>query len=303
MKTYISFIVLSIFSFQTFAQSYSINFEVKNQPKQKVILGKIKGDDFMAIDSSNANSDFINFKLPDNSEIGVYRIILGPTQYAKIMKEAPQQLDFIFNRENISIKTNFKSPFDSAQILQSDENKLWFSFLKYEQNYRKQFAIFEKEVDYLWAKKDTANALEKTNEFNRLQMARDLFIGQNTQLNSQLFAAQLIALFREPIMDGYLSKTERKDIFQKEYFNTVDFTNEQLINSAGYTDKIFQYLVTYNQSDFTNTEREAAYKNAVDIILANSNKNEKVYRFIVEYLNHGFEVLQMQNLIDYINTK
>jgi len=303
LKTNFFLIVLSIFSYQAFAQSYSINVEVKNQPKQKVILGKIKGDDFMAIDSSIANSDFINFKLPDNSGIGVYRIILGQTPYAKIMKEAPQQLDFIFNRENIAIKTHFKAPFDSSQILQSDENKLWFSFLKYEQNYRKQFDIFEKEVDYLWTQKDTANALEKTNEFNRLQMARDLFIGQNTQQNSQLFAAQLIALFREPIMDGYLSKTERKDIFQKEYFKTVDFTNEQLINSAGYTDKIFRYLVTYNQSDFTNTEREAAYKNAVDIILANCNKNEKVYRFIVEYLNHGFEVLQMQNLIDYINTK
>jgi hypothetical protein len=158
-------------------------------------------------------------------------------------------------------------------------------------------------MDDLWAKKDTANALEKSNDFNRLQMARDVFIGQNAQQNSTLFAAELISVFREPVMDGYLSPNERNDFYQKEYFKTVDFTNEQIINTSVYTDKIFHYLLTFNQPNLTQTERETAYKKAVDTILAHTSKNEKVYRFITAYLTHGFEILQMENLVDYINSK
>lgn len=303
MKTIFYLVFLTtLVSFQVSAQTYSVQFKVKNQPNNTVILGSIKADRFTAIDSTRANEGSIRFTLKENNHSGIYRIVLGQSSYAKIMNEAPQQIDFIFNKENIDIATNFKAPLDSAIVLNSEENKLWYLVLNYEKNYREEFAILEQEVNHFWAKHDTINAVKKTNDFNRLQMARDLFIGQKSQQNNELFAAKLMVLYREPIQDGYLSPDERKQIFQNEYFKTVDFANEQLINSNGYSDKIFEYLVTYNQTEFTKKEREIAYKKGVDIILTHANKNEKVYQFIKSYLNHGFEMLQMQSLIDYVNT-
>ncbi|WP_346862921.1 hypothetical protein [uncultured Draconibacterium sp.] len=297
------FIAINLYSFLGSAQTYTLKIEASEQPAQKVILGTVSGDNFTPCDSILAKNEVLIFTFPENSQTGMYRVIFGQTPYARIMNEAPQQLDFIFNRENIELKTNFKTPLKSIEVVQSEENKLWFAFLMYDDEYRKQFSVLEKEMDYLWTQKDTLNALEKSNEFNRLQMARDLFIGQNAQQNNTLLAAELISVFREPVVDGYLNLTERKNFFQTEFFNTSDFSNERIVNTSVYTDKIFQYLLTFNQPGLTQTERETAYKKAVDTILDHTNKNEKVYAFICAYLIHGFDVLQMQNLVNYIQSK
>lgn len=271
------------------------------QPQNQAILGTIWGDDFVAIDSILATNEKIQFNLPQDAHAGMYRIIFGQTTYARIMNEAPQQLDFIFNKENIAINTYFKLPTDSAHVLHSKENTLWYSFLSYEQNYKKLFSILEKELDYLWAKKDTAQALKKSNEFNRLQMARDLFIGQDAQQNKELLAAKFISQLRQPIMDGDLTPEERKADFQKDFFKTVNFTDERLINSSVYTDKVFEYLVGYNNPTYTKNQREIVYFKAVDVIFEHTNANEKVHQFIIDYLIHGFEVLKLEKVIAYIN--
>jgi len=38
----------------------------------------------------------------------------------------------------------------------------------------------------------------------------------------------------------------------------------------------------------------------VDIIFENTNKNKAVYEFISNYLVHGFKVLKMESLVQYI---
>jgi hypothetical protein len=283
------------------SQSYTVKFNVSGQPETQVILGTIRGDDFVAIDSVLATNEKIQFTFPLNAHSGIYRVVFGQTTYARVMNKDPQQIDFIFNKENITINTQFEYPKDSAQVLSSKENTLWYAFLNYEKNYIRQYTIQEKELDLLWTKKDTANALEKSNEFNRLQMARDLYIGQNAQQNTELLVAKMIYQYREPIMDGYLTPEERKAVFQKYFFKTVDFSNERLISSSVYTDKVFQYLVSYNNPTYTQNQREVEYIKAVDVILENTNKNEKVHQFIIDYLIHGFGVLKLENVISYIN--
>ncbi|MCY1718916.1 hypothetical protein OU798_01095 [Prolixibacteraceae bacterium Z1-6] len=294
------FIPLTFVTTSLFSQPYSIKFEIKGQPNRKVILGTIKGDDFFAKDSTVSYSEIIHFSLPTNSESGIYRVILGQTPYARIMNEAPQHLDFIFNKEDIEICTEFKTPKDSAVVIQSVENDLWFSFHKFETNYQKEIALLEQEVDYFWSKQDTQNVLKKANEFNEKQSIRNLSIKQNCEKYSDLLAAKLIALFYEPVRDGHLSPDDRKKAYQKDYFTTIDFSDAELIKSAGYTDKVFQYLTTYNSPELTQKERETAYKKGVDIILSNTTKNIEVSEFITNYLCHGFEVLKMQNVIDHI---
>jgi len=38
----------------------------------------------------------------------MYRLILGKTTYAKVMDEPPQQLDFIYNNEDLIFETDFE---------------------------------------------------------------------------------------------------------------------------------------------------------------------------------------------------
>jgi peroxiredoxin len=137
--------------------------------------------------------------------------------------------------------------------------------------------------------------------YNNLQLQRDEFITEMIIRNSELFAGKLIKMYREPFLDGHLSKEERREKFQKEYFNLLDFTDESLMNSPVYTDKVFHYLTSYNRPRYTKQLLEKEYIKAVDLVLANVNENEKVYEFILDYLVHGFEVLKMENVLNYIS--
>jgi hypothetical protein len=145
--------------------------------------------------------------------------------------------------------------------------------------------------------------IAKANEFNQLQMERDMFISKTLDANRGLFAVLMIKNLREPLQDGYLTPNERRSAYKKEYFRTVDFTDPLLINSSVYTDNIFKYLVKYNQYDFTQKQREAEYTKALDMIVPNIKANDEVYRFLMGYLVHGFKVLQMEGVIGYISKK
>ncbi|MGM0622249.1 MAG: peroxiredoxin family protein, partial [Bacteroidota bacterium] len=235
---------------------------------------------------------------------------------AKVMGEPPQQLDFIFNKEDIVFETDFETPQDSLKVIRSDENRVWFDFLQKEQLLTKELELLEKEVDYYQARVAEARssggiatnlqeleqqADQKANAFNQLQMERNMFVEKTVKENQNLFATRLIQTFREPFRDGYLNTGERKKSVQQEYFSYVDFSDESLMNSPVLTDKVFDYLVSYNQPDYSQEQREKAYIKAVDEVMSHvQNENERVAEFILNYLVNGFEGLGMENVLTYI---
>ncbi|MCK5730363.1 MAG: TlpA family protein disulfide reductase [Draconibacterium sp.] len=299
IKSILIFVFVSVFTICV-AQPHSIAIIIKNQPDNIVVLGAIKGDDFIIIDSAFAEKELIRFNLHKDAESGMYRIIMGQTPYAKIMNEAPQQLDFIFNKESIVLETDFKSPETKTKVIESVENEIWFDFIQKEQFINHDLREREKEVNYYWAKDKTDEAIKVATEYNQLQVEYNLFITETAKKNNGTFAAKVISTYTEPLLDGYLTEIQRKELFQKEYFKALDFTDESLMNSQGYTNNIFKYLISYNKKGLTQEQREKEYIKAADIILTNTNKNEKIYEFILKYIIHGFEVLQFENVITYI---
>jgi hypothetical protein len=88
------------------------------------------------------------------------------------------------------------APFDSLIVVQSEENRVWFDFLKKEKELQNHLDLLEKEVDYFQTRVVAAKsssgtiaeddlqelelqAAQKANTFNQLQMARDRFILNN----------------------------------------------------------------------------------------------------------------------------
>ncbi len=288
-----------------FAQSFTVEVQIKNQPDNTIIFGSVKGDDFTAIDSTSLKQSFgkITFTFPENAHPGVYRIILGNTTAGKILNESPQFIDFIFDNENLVFETDFKAPVDNLKVIKSKENTVWFGFLAKDKVIRQSIELLANEIDNYWIKGDTAKVITKANEFNQLQMERDMFISKTLDENRGLFASLMIKNLREPLLDGYLTPAERKQTYKNEFFKTVDFSDPLLINSTIYTDNIFKYLVKYNQYDFTQNQREAEYIKALDMIVPAIKPNNEVYRFLMAYLVHGFEVLDMDNVTGYISKK
>jgi hypothetical protein len=301
----LSFVLLGAIGRNCFAQTFTVEVQIKNQPNSTILFGSIRGDDFTAIDSTSLNQPVgkVKFTFPANAHPGVYRIIFGVSSYSKLMNTPPQQLDFIFDNENLVFDTDFKDPVVNLKVIESKENLVWFEFRAKDKILRQNIDLIEKQLDQYWLAKDTAKVIETANEFNQLQLERDLFVVKTSQENRGLFASQMIKNQRQPLLDGFLTPEERKESFKKEFFRTLDFTDASLINSSVYTDNIFNYLVSYNNPMFTQKQRETEYMKALDVIVPNIRQNNEVYRFIMGYLLHGFNVLQMENVIGYISKK
>ena len=135
------------------AQSYSLQVSIKNQPDNPVVLGTIRGDKFTPVDTLVLQEvalghlpnqlKKVNWQFPVNATPGMYRLVLGQTTYARVMGESPQQLDFVFNNENIILETDFKAPQESLVVVLSDENRVWFDFLKKEKDNTRHLEFHE----------------------------------------------------------------------------------------------------------------------------------------------------------------
>lgn len=284
------------------AQSYHVELKVADQPDNPISFGWMQGDNFNLIDSTYIDkmNGKVALNFPVNAHPGTYRIILGKTTYAKIMDEAPQQLDLIFNNENIVVETNFKSPVESIKIIESEENKVWFNFLEKDNLLRRDIKNYEQIVNRYWASGDKEKAIEAAGLYNQLQLERDVFVKAAADQNLGLLASVYIKNQRLPLLDGYLSETERNAFYRKTFLRNLDFTDDRLINSSVYSDIIFEYLSHYNNPEFTKEQREDAYIQAVDILFPMINKNEKVYQFLANYVVNGFKILQMNRVISHI---
>jgi hypothetical protein len=315
ISIFIGLIALIGFKTNGFAQSFTLEIQIKNQPENHVVIGKIRGDDFEPKDTlllenkaTSPDSKIAEFTFPEESQKGIYRLVLGQTTYAKVMNEPAQHLDFIFNNEDLIFETDFNAPEDKVLVVLSEENRIWFAFQWEEKKLQKKLKEAAAEVNYYQDRKsDTTNtdkALKNSiDKYNALQKQRNGLITEIVEHNSNLLAAKIIKLYSEPFLDGNLTQRQRKEKFQNEFFKSLDFTDENLINSSVYSDRIFYYLTSYNHAGLTKEQLENEYIKAVDIILPNIKQNPKVYKFILDYMIHGFEVLKMDKVIDYIAEK
>jgi len=290
-------------SLQGKTQNFTLTAKITNQPDNPVVLGWIEGDNFTKTDSATVVNGQVQFSLPENAAPAVLRLVLGLTPYARVMNDDPQQLNLIFNNEDIEVALDFKDPVASLRVIRSNENRLWYDFMRRQNEYENALGLMEKEVDQLWQKTDSAKAIQTSNEFNRIQMDWDLRVAQIVQQNEGTFAARLISLKRKPMSDAFLSKEERKETLQSDFLNGIDFSDESLIHSSAYTDKIFDYLVLFNQPGLSEEQRSAAYIKAVDNVLSKTAGNPQVATFVKSYLIHGFEVLGMKDVQAHIRNK
>lgn len=325
MKKRFSAILLVLFSLvQTLAaQTYTLELRIQNQPFNSVAVGYMRGDRFILSDSvltsnvivSGRPLKIISWNFPSGAQPGIYRVVFGHTTYARVMDEPPQQLDFIFNGEDIQMETDFRAPADSLRIILSEENRTWFSFLEKEKEYRQILGELEMEVDFYQEKLarqgegtgngDTDNlrlkAAEVANSFNMLQMERESFVDKVSADASGMLASRIIKTFREPFRDGYLTEPERSVSWQKDYFRFIDFSDHALIYTPVLTDKIFDFLKSFNRREYSHAQREDAYIRAVeDVMLAvekSTGKGGPVYEFVLDYLADGFEQLQMNKVL------
>jgi peroxiredoxin len=238
---YFLFSILILLAFrEIFPQT--INIKIDDLRKSFVLLSYLKGEDAIPIDSvlSNDAGEFRFLFDKNKNHIGFYRLSFS----------TGGSLDFVFEDEDISIRSNVHNIQDSLQILKSQSNKVYYEFLKSDKaavvNPKSFIAryIRSSQIPLTAAANIKAHYLDKVDFDDDDLIYSDLFINK---------ARGYLNLYR--------NSGATKEELEKEYIIAVD----TLLNKAKVNVFVYEQITGY----FINRFRKNGYIKAMDYIVDN----------------------------------
>ncbi|NVK51864.1 MAG: TlpA family protein disulfide reductase [Flavobacteriaceae bacterium] len=249
-----------------------------------VILYKIEGARQIFVKNEKINNGKFNFTLPANAKMGTYRVTYKT--------EGNGFADFLFNKEDVAFIFNPEKAEETIQFTKSAENKLYQEYIK--------------TVSVAQAKTDS------------LQVA---YIKNPQVQTEKLYNAQLSII--AALQKKYLEKSKGKMVYHfikatnrynsptiakngqdylkaivAHFFDTIDFNNQALYNSAFIVDRILDYVFYMNYSEDP-TKQFELHKNAVKVVV-NKATDITFKKDIIEFLINQFAKYQYTNFSDYL---
>ena len=300
MKYFITIFILTfaVLSAVFSNSGYTLAIRLAKLPDSKVFLASLRGDAYKIIDTAELKNSVCTFVLSDNAQPGMYRII-PENALSQGRRNTPMNtVDIILNREDVNIKTVYPWLQDSLIILESNENKAYYDFLKQENLSQKKMELLQNMLAQYPADDELYFSVIK--RYNDLQKEQQQFIVQTCERYKGSFAASLIAMHKTPFLDANLTETERQSYYKKHYFDELNFSKNDLIYSGAYTHSVVRYIMLYRDPALPQPELEKEFMKAVDIVLANTSEDPEVYDFVINYLMEGFERLKLDNVLKYM---
>ena len=257
------------------------NCIVQNYNKKTLTLcSHFSGESKIMSKITTSDRGSFSFSL-DTFKIGLYRIYFENDDY----------FDFIFNNEKISLVTNFEDPVYNMLVIESNENKQFYTSLKanYETDYKTE--IIEQLLDVYPEGNFTVEAKK---EYAYLQTEKSVNLQNAINQNPNSFAGKYLACFKDFIIPSDISDSEIPNYINKNYWKNYNINDTILINSDGYNHIVIEYI----KLKIRNYQTEDGYYFAAKDILDHCRiGNKKIFNFIFEYILEGFENIELYDQI------
>ncbi|MCL5031364.1 MAG: DUF5106 domain-containing protein, partial [Bacteroidetes bacterium] len=288
MKIYFS-ILISILSIGiVFPQTVEI--KIKNLENEKAFISSLSGEKATLIDSVNAiGKEKYQFNLDKTKyQTGFYRLSFDKNKW----------IDFVNDDQDVNITTNAKNVTDSLQVISSESNKLYYSFLKLNKAYKTKTELLQLVLTRY--PKDDDYYISTQNKLTQLQNEYVQFVNVTAQKNPHSFITKYIKSAQLPVVDISIPVDKQLTYLKIHALDNVDFSNSSLINSDLFTNKTIEYLTYYRNPQLPLELLEKEFMSAVDSILNKAKVNQLVYQHITEYLIDGFKKFGFDKVLDYI---
>lgn len=283
-------------------KEYQIKVHVKNLPtdSKPLLLNVYNGNTYIVDSLPILENDVIQYRIPANTSPGLFRAILGVSVYAKYTNGPPTVVDFLFNRENVELATDFEKPQDSLKVIQSKENQVYLDFQKTDALFFQKLGLLEQVlINY----PDKDEFYKKAIEYHKkFLLQRDKYIDKMYNQNQNLLAGKIIHTRKVPLTAGDLSPTVRDSIFKSQFLETVEFNDTTLLYTNAYTDKVYQFIQMFMKRDASLRENEANIIKAVDLIVPRLDVNPFIQQRLLQFLIAGFEVNKLEEVLAHIST-
>lgn len=289
-------LLLFIASFSLQAQ-YKIKGEL-NPPKNYnwIILYKIEGarQVFIKSETLKKSSKIINgkktnvsnfeFTLPANAKVGAYRV--------SYKTEGAGFADFLFNKENINFTFNPEKAEESIRFTTSKENKMYQEYINTVA--AQQYKTDSLQIAYIKNPQPKTVTLYKS-QLLKIAALQKKYIAKSNGLMVQNFI-KATNRYNSPVIAK--NPQEYLKSINDHFFDTIDFDNTALYNSAFIVDRITDYVFYMNYSDDAKKQTEI-HKKAVATVLKKAT-NLTFKKDITEFLITQFVNARKIDFADYL---
>jgi len=282
--------ILLVLTISCVLGAQSMNLIIKGANAESVKLYSLQGEKTFLVDTAQSSViDKFGFSFePGKYHAGVYRLAFGNNKW----------VDFVYDNEEVTIKTAANNILDSLQIVTSESNRLYYTFIKLNKAYKTKtellqliLARYPKDDDYYKTTEQKVKQLQ--NEYAE-------FVNEVSQKKPNSFIAQYIRSSQLPVVDMTLPVDKQLVFLKSHALDNVNFNNAGLIYSDVFTNKSIEYLTYYRNPQLPKEFLEKEFLIAVDTILNKAKVHQLVYQHITEYLIDGFKKFGFDKIIDYI---
>jgi len=294
------FLVLLFLPWGSFAQEYQACIEVRNLPAEAspVLLRIYNGNLFVVDSVPEHRGDSLIFQIPADTRTGMLKAILGNSPMQLFMRP-PVSIDFLFTHENIGLSVDFNHPDTTLQVTASEENRLYFDFLRTDASFLQKLALLEQVIV---AYPDRDEFYQKAKEYyKKIQIQRDKQINQIAGKHTDSFAGKIIRNMKLPIDEATTSRAVRDSLLAENFLSKVDFSDTLLLYTNVYTDKVFRYIQLFMKRDASPRENEANCIRAIDKLVPLLDVNPTVQQHLLQFLINGFEEMKMEEVLAHIS--
>jgi len=295
-------IIFSVFGIFMVLCGSSQTLTVKiTQPSQNTIqLMDHFGERTRLVDSASINAQGVYvFNIGKSWKPGLYTLKLGKDLKAQFYGGEESEIDIIINgKESIRIITDLSAPIDSLEISESEENKVYYNYIKRDKFISNQLGVLNELPNYFPEKDPFFQPVLK--RYSVLQRDYRAEVDGILEKNQSKLAAHYIKTLRYPFMPFNLPVQDRLTYMKLHWFDEVNFADTTLIQTNLLTKKAWGYIQLYRDQSLNKAHQEPLFAAAADTVISKCLVNETMAMFMRNQLVKLFEMLGMEKAVNHI---
>lgn len=268
----------------------SLEVVVKDIGFSSAKIQSLQGEKVTEIDSVTAKEkDVFRYSFDKNKyHQGFYRLTFPNNR----------TIDFLYDGNDVQLKTYASAILDSMKILSSESNLLYYSFVKLNKAYKTKTELLQLLL-MRYPKDDNFYQLVQR-KINQVQEEYLEFVTVTSQKEPQAFIARYIRSASLPSVNFNLSPEQQLTFLKTQVLDNVNFDDTELIFSDAFTNKTIEYLTYFRNPQFPKELLEKEFMKAIDSVVSRAKVNTIVYQHVIEYLLDGFKKFEFDKVLDYI---
>ncbi len=278
MKLFKSLVVVMslLFSMQTIAQkAYELKFEIKGLSDGEVFLSNYYGSGQYYKDTAFVKNGKFTFDGTTALDQGLYAVV----------KDNRRVLDLIVDNQNIKMTSDTTNVIFNIKIDNSPENKLFYEYMNYLGHRQKEVIDLSATLDSNSTKKQKKEVEDKVDVIDqKVQDYRKEFFAKY----ASSFTVKFLSAMEYPIIPEAPKEFKDDSTFAYKYtkehiFDAIDFTDERLLNSPAYHEKIAYFI-----NELTLQIPDSIIV-ATDYLLVKAAENPKLFKYTLGFLTNKYE--------------